>query len=131
MDEPEVVAPPKPAPAAAPAAPQAKAAPVDDLMVLDHEDEPPPPVRPPAPAPRVSVRADDEGLVSEPVAAQAAGALGRLMGTMMVSSGATLDDVVRELLKPMLKEWLDANLPQMIEAEVAREIQRIRRMARV
>ena len=52
------------------------------------------------------------------------------MGSMMVSTGNTLDDVVRELLKPMLKEWLDANLPQLVEAEVAKEIDRIRRMAR-
>ena len=41
-----------------------------------------------------------------------------------------LDDVVRELLKPMLKEWLDENLPQLVEAEVAKEIDRIRRMSR-
>ena len=64
------------------------------------------------------------------MASQAAGALSKLMGSMLVSSGATLDDVVRELLKPMLKQWLDANLPQIVEAEVAKEIDRIRRMAR-
>jgi cell pole-organizing protein PopZ len=64
------------------------------------------------------------------VASQTAGALGRLMGSMMVSTGNTLDDVVRELLKPMLKEWLDANLSQLVEAEVAKEIDRIRRMSR-
>jgi len=69
-------------------------------------------------------------LVSEPVASQTAGALGKLMGSMMVTSGNTLDDVVRAMLKPLLKEWLDANLTQLVEAEVAKEIDRIRRMAR-
>ena len=73
---------------------------------------------------------EQETLTSEPVANQTAGALSKLMGNMLVSSGATLDDVVRELLKPMLKQWLDANLPQIVEAEVAKEIDRIRRMAR-
>lgn len=121
----------------------------DDLMVVEDEEEaftPPPaapapqpePVRaaapPPAPAPAAPQPEwrpmDQKTLTSEPVASQAAGALSKLMGSMLVSSGATLDDVVRELLKPMLKDWLDANLPQIVEAEVAKEIDRIRRMAR-
>jgi cell pole-organizing protein PopZ len=119
----------------------------DDLMVM--EDEPsiaqpepapevvaaPPPAAPQAalaPAtPKAEWRPIEQAtLTSEPVASQAAGALSKLMGSMLVSSGATLDDVVRELLKPMLKQWLDANLPQIVEAEVAKEIDRIRRMAR-
>lgn len=120
----------------------------DDLMVVEDEvteaqfeEEPvvaaaPPPQRAPEPEPkyepRPSFRAppSDDALVGEPAAAKAAGALGKLMGSMMVQSGVTLDDVVREMLKPMLKDWLDANLPQIVETEVAREIERIRRMAR-
>jgi len=119
----------------------------DDLMVVEDEEPaftPPPaapepqpePVRAAAPqpapaAPQAEWRPmEQKTLTSEPVASQAAGALSKLMGSMLVSSGATLDDVVRELLKPMLKDWLDANLPQIVEAEVAKEIDRIRRMAR-
>lgn len=122
----------------------------DDLMVLEQDEittdahfepepEPAPaPVHAPAPAapaaavaPRAEWRPIDQSpLTSEPVASRAAGALSNLMGSMLVSSGTTLDDVVRELLKPMLKEWLDANLPQIVESEVAKEIDRIRRMAR-
>jgi hypothetical protein len=52
------------------------------------------------------------------------------MGSMVVHSGTTLEDVVRGMLQPLLKEWLDANLPQIVESEVAKEIDRIRRMAR-
>jgi uncharacterized protein len=124
----------------------------EDLMIVEDEEPahapPPAPVREPAPEPvRFAEPApqpapqpappqaewrpmEQATLTSEPVASQAAGALSKLMGSMLVSSGATLDDVVRELLKPMLKQWLDANLPQIVEAEVAKEIDRIRRMAR-
>jgi len=111
----------------------------DDLMIVEDEQEvefeeapaPPTPTPTPPPAPKAEWRPmEQETLTSEPVANQTAGALSKLMGSMFVSSGATLDDVVRELLKPMLKQWLDANLPQIVEAEVAKEIDRIRRMAR-
>lgn len=36
----------------------------------------------------------------------------------------TLDGLVRELLRPMLKEWLDANLPELVERIVTREVAR-------
>jgi len=36
-----------------------------------------------------------------------------------------LEAVVREMLKPMLKQWLDENLPEIVEALVTREIARI------
>jgi cell pole-organizing protein PopZ len=117
----------------------------DDLMVVEHEHEAeyepmpepePAPAPQPAPTPQATAPQaewrpmNQETLTSEPVAHQAAGSLSKLMGSMLVSSGATLDDVVRELMKPMLKEWLDANLSAIVEAGVAKEIDRIRRMAR-
>ncbi|MEQ1549774.1 DUF2497 domain-containing protein [Sphingorhabdus sp.] len=44
----------------------------------------------------------------------------------IVRSGETsLEGLTRELMKPMLKEWLDTNLPGIVEAMVAREIERI------
>ena len=36
-----------------------------------------------------------------------------------------MEDVVLDALRPMLKDWLDANLPEMVEAMVAKEISRI------
>ena len=39
--------------------------------------------------------------------------------------GQTIEDLVKEMLRPMLKEWLDNNLPGIVEAMVAREIERI------
>ncbi len=44
----------------------------------------------------------------------------------IVRSGETsLEGLVREMLKPMLKDWLDTNLPPIVEAMVDREITRI------
>ncbi|WP_045319374.1 DUF2497 domain-containing protein, partial [Brevundimonas abyssalis] len=39
----------------------------------------------------------------------------------------SLEDIVRELLRPMLKDWLDANLPGIVEREVRAEVERISR----
>lgn len=77
---------------------------------------------PPAPVPPA------EPIVSERAAEAARGrleALSRIVVKPEVSGSDTLEGLVRELLKPMLREWLDANLPQMVEAMVAREISRI------
>ena len=45
----------------------------------------------------------------------------------MPAEGRTLEDVVRELLRPMLKQWLDDNLPQIVQATVDQEVERIAR----
>jgi len=117
-------APPK-APSAEPTAPE-------DLMILEKEEEtaPPPPAPEPKAAPRPAFSAVEDGIVEDSTAQLAAGSLHRLLGTMTVSSDNTLDDIVRSLLKPMLKDWLDANLPQIVETVVQKEVDRIRRMAR-
>jgi cell pole-organizing protein PopZ len=73
---------------------------------------------------------DGDGLVSDDAAAASQKALAALSAvkerteTVAVGDGP-LEAVVREMLKPMLKEWLDANLPEIIEQLVAREIARI------
>ncbi len=38
---------------------------------------------------------------------------------------ATIENIVRELLKPMIKEWLDANLPYVVEKVVKKEVERV------
>ncbi|MDF7775505.1 DUF2497 domain-containing protein [Sphingomonas sp. AOB5] len=52
-------------------------------------------------------------------------ALSRMVVKPEVAGSDTLEGLVRELLKPMLREWLDENLPQVVETMVAREISRI------
>lgn len=113
----------------APPAPPSKPTPPEDLMILEQEEvAPPPPKR--APEARPTFAAVEDGIVEETTAQLAAGSLHKLMGSMSVSSDQTLDDIVRSLLKPMLKDWLDANLPQIVEGVVQKEVERIRRMAR-
>lgn len=73
-----------------------------------------------------------ETIVSSPSANAAAGALARLAGTLRIADtqNQTIEGVVRELLKPMLKEWLDRNLPAIVDARVEAELERISRLAR-
>jgi uncharacterized protein len=52
-------------------------------------------------------------------------ALSRMVVKPEVAGSDTLEGMVRELLKPMLSEWLDSNLPRIVEEMVAREISRI------
>jgi len=55
------------------------------------------------------------------------GVLSDLLTTGYKGSGNTLEDLVREMLKPMLKTWLDQNLPPIVERMVAKEIARLAR----
>jgi cell pole-organizing protein PopZ len=47
------------------------------------------------------------------------------IASMPLRSGMTVEDLVIEALRPMLRSWLDANLPQLVERLVDREIRRI------
>ena len=70
----------------------------------------------------------NEGLVGAIAASAAASAFGQLSAAIqMPADGRTLEDVVRELLRPLLKQWLDSNLPQIVQATVDREVERIAR----
>ena len=70
----------------------------------------------------------NEGLVGVVAASAAASAFGQLSAAIqMPADGRTLEDVVRELLRPLLKQWLDSNLPQIVQATVDREVERIAR----
>ena len=98
---------------------------VGDLDVYTKADPAPEPPKP-APAPVASV--DDDSLVSEPSAHAAASAFGHLSAAIaMPAAGRTLEDLTRELLRPLLKSWLDENLPRIVEAKVAEEVERIAR----
>jgi len=71
-------------------------------------------------------------LVSDPTAAAAAAAFGHLSASLLMPQDfRTLEDVVRELLRPLLKQWLDNHLPEIVEAQVQAEIERISRSGRV
>jgi len=87
-----------------------------DLDIMDAVEPAPPQAQPVA------------ALVSETVAAAAAASFGHLSASIaMPPSGLTLDDVVRELLRPLLRQWLDANLPTIVQEAVQAEVDRIAR----
>jgi cell pole-organizing protein PopZ len=54
-------------------------------------------------------------------------AFGNLAGTILAGSPRTLDDLVKDMLRPMLKAWLDSNLPPLVEKLVRDEIERVSR----
>lgn len=70
-----------------------------------------------------------EALISPTVEAASRSALASLSSAMVVrpevTGSDTLEGMVREMLKPMLKDWLDANLPDIVERVVAKEVARI------
>jgi len=70
---------------------------------------------------------DDEPLVSGKAVKASKAALAALANVTIDPRAGdnTLDGLVREMLRPMLKEWLDANLPDLVERVVAREVARI------
>ena len=49
---------------------------------------------------------------------------------MMMQNGGLIEDGVREMLRPMLKTWLDDNLPGIVERLVRQEIERMARGSR-
>lgn len=73
---------------------------------------------------------EGDGLVSDDAASASRQSLAALATLRPAGEAAPADDAalgatVREMLKPLLKEWLDRNLPDMVEELVTREIARI------
>ena len=66
-------------------------------------------------------------LLSSATSAAVDSAFNTLAHTVLVQNARTLEDLVREMLRPMLKTWLDDNLPSMVERLVRAEIERVAR----
>jgi uncharacterized protein len=99
-----------------------------DLVFEDNPVEPPPPPPPPRiEEPRPVLNGGDRGLISATTSAAVDSAFNTLAQTVLVQNGRTLEDLVREMLRPMLKTWLDDNLPSMVERLVRAEIERVSR----
>ena len=138
---------PEPTPAPAPAAKSAQDD-IDALFAAAPEPAPTPapepePVMaaavPPSapvvatPAPLPPSKAGDQ-LISDSTLAASVAALGALtnrqerhhgLDTPVFRSGSTVEDLVVEALRPMLKEWLDGNLPSIVRSLVEREVRRL------
>ena len=57
-------------------------------------------------------------------------AFNSLANTVLSNNARTLEDLVKEMLRPMLKNWLDDNLPGLVERIVKAEIERVSRGGR-
>ena len=69
----------------------------------------------------------EHGLLSSATSSAVDSAFNTLAQTVLVQNARTLEDLVREMLRPMLKSWLDDNLPGMVERLVRAEIERVAR----
>ena len=93
----------------------------------------------PEPAPEITLEeetpmsAKPAPLTDTATVTAAAGALGKLLENVEFGEEAggttTIEGLVREMMRPMLKEWLDEYLPGIVEKHVEAEVQRIARMA--
>lgn len=90
---------------------------------------PPPHVPAPSPSPRPAPMRDDQ-LLSANSTAAVSSAFNSLAATVLSENSRTLEDIVREMMRPMLKDWLDENLPSLVERMVRSEIERVARGGR-
>jgi cell pole-organizing protein PopZ len=86
----------------------------------------------PAPWPEPAAAPPVAELVAPAAAASAAASMGQLLravtqerSSAISRGGPTIEDVVREEVRPMLKEWLDNHLPGIVERAVRSEIERV------
>jgi cell pole-organizing protein PopZ len=68
-----------------------------------------------------------ESLISRMTETSVADAFGRLGTARVASQPQTVEDLMKEMLRPMLKVWLDDNLPALVERLVKAEIERVTR----
>jgi cell pole-organizing protein PopZ len=59
--------------------------------------------------------------------AAVSGAFNQLASSMLSGSARTIDELVEDLLRPLLRSWLDMNLPPLVERLVREEIERVSR----
>jgi cell pole-organizing protein PopZ len=109
----------------------------EDMIVSTRAPEPEPaPEPPPPPPPEVVAEAppapDIDSLLAPAVAAAATASVGQLLravsserGATVTRGGPSIEDVVREELRPLLKSWLDQHLPAIVERLVRAEIERV------
>lgn len=107
------------------AAREARAAPADDILDLNDEEDGEADAAPETGELVSEASADAARQSLEALTAAIAPAVAAAAAPAPAAAGRTMEDVVIDALRPMLKEWLDSNLPPLVEAMVAKEITRI------
>jgi cell pole-organizing protein PopZ len=115
----------------APAAPGFRKIDGTQDVVFHEVSEAPAPVPPPRaaepPRPAAAPPPLAEHIISSATAAAVDSAFNALAHTVLVQNAKTLEDLVKEMLRPMLQHWLDNNLPTLVERLVRQEIERVAR----
>lgn len=110
------------------------AAPKPAMSIGDIDAFDPDPVPAPAPKPAPAARVDYDTtshIVSERTVQSAVSAFGQLTSaSLLPREGRTIEDLLTEILRPMLQNWLDGNLPAIVETAVREEVERLARQAR-
>src|SRR5215467_6976799 len=96
---------------------------------IDHSanDEAAASARPRPPREQRTTAMRDRSLLSPRTTAAVDNAFNSLSHTVLTQNARTVEDLVREMLRPMLKAWLDDNLPRLVERLVRAEIERFSR----
>ena len=133
LDEPEEPEPPPPPPEPEPdvlelteamqATPAFRKIDAQQDVVFEEPREPPPRRA----EPRAAPPSPEPAIMSHATAAAVDSAFNALAQTVLVQNAKTLEDLVKEMLRPMLQHWLDNNLPTMVERLVRQEIERVAR----
>lgn len=136
--------------------PEADVLELTDEMAMDPAPTPPPPPPsfrkveprddlefaespPPRPTPSPSYAPVDfdapplppqQPILAQSTVSAVESAFNSLAHTVLSSNARTLEDLVKEMLRPMLKSWLDDNLPGLVERIVKAEIERVSRGGR-
>ncbi len=85
------------------------------------------PRRPAYEPPPFESAAPPQQILSRSTVSAVESAFNRLANTVLSNNARTLEDLVKEMLRPMLKSWLDDNLPGLVERIVKAEIERVSR----
>jgi cell pole-organizing protein PopZ len=107
-----------------PPPPFQKVEPAEDLEFTETKAASP---RQPAFEPAVSETGASQRILSRSTVSAVESAFNSLALTVLSNNARTLEDLVKEMLRPMLKSWLDDNLPGLVERIVKTEIERVSR----
>jgi len=100
-----------------------------EASAMETEAEPAPLPSAPSAVEAHDAAAPKPALVSEKTSRQVAAAFGELSDAFAARSKKSLDEMAEEMLRPMLQDWLDNNLPTLVERLVREEIERVARGA--
>ncbi|WGS17428.1 MULTISPECIES: DUF2497 domain-containing protein [unclassified Bradyrhizobium] len=114
-----------PAPEAAPSF--HKVEPQDDVEFAEASARRRPPAQEPVREPPPIDTASMQPILSGTTMRAVESAFNSLANTVLSNNARTLEDLVKEMLRPMLKAWLDDNLPGLVERIVKAEIERVSR----